>query len=178
MTTTQHRNLYCAYASDLQRDPAQPLHSTLLSARDPYCPHCTTPLHLSPGKAWAISKWTGDTERTFQLQNRFVVKCHRAGPDAQYCCVLCSKYADADTICGDVKALVKHVSDEHDVRELKREEDIVEVIEQSVGMARGSAGGAGKRDSGVGYPPPSMSRPSRRSASVVSGKGRRRMSWV
>ncbi|EMD65672.1 hypothetical protein COCSADRAFT_139900 [Bipolaris sorokiniana ND90Pr] len=164
-------HLYCQYAYDLQRDPTQPLHPTLLTTKDARCPHCAGSLHLSPGKAWEISKWAGDTERTFQVSNRFVVKCHRDGPDAQYCCVICSKYSDSDTICGDVKALVKHLSDEHDVRELKHEEDIVEVIEQVMVM--------GKRDSGVGYSgggTASRGSRSRRSASVVSGKGRRRKS--
>ncbi|EUC34709.1 hypothetical protein COCCADRAFT_35644 [Bipolaris zeicola 26-R-13] len=163
-------HLYCQYAYDLQRDPTQPLHPTLLTTRDARCPHCAGSLHLSPGKAWEISKWAGDTERTFQVSNRFVVKCHRDGPDAQYCCVICSKYSDSDTVCGDVKALVKHLSDEHEVRELKHEEDIVEVIEQVMVV--------GKRDSGVGYTGGAASRGSRsrRSASVVSGKGRRRKS--
>ncbi|KAJ6196718.1 hypothetical protein J3E72DRAFT_46586 [Bipolaris maydis] len=164
-------HLYCQYAYDLQRDPTQPLHPTLLTTKDGRCPHCAGSLHLSPGKAWEISKWAGDTERTFQVSNRFVVKCHRDGPDAQYCCVICSKYSDSDTICGDVKALVKHLSDEHEVRELKHEEDIVEVIEQVMVV--------GKRDSGVGYGgggAASRGSRSRRSASVVSGKGRRRKS--
>ncbi|EOA81684.1 uncharacterized protein SETTUDRAFT_98284, partial [Exserohilum turcica Et28A] len=163
--TSSPDHLYCAYAYDLQRDPTLPLPSSILLAKDPRCPHCTSKLHLSPGKAWEISKWAGDTERTFQVQNRFVVKCHRDGPDCQYCCVICSKYSDSDTICGDVKALVKHLSDEHEVRELKHEEDIMEVIEQP----------ASRRDSGIGQATSRKSR-TRRSASVVSGHGRRRRS--
>jgi hypothetical protein len=159
-------NLYCLYAYDLQRNPTQQLSPNITSERDPYCPHCKGELHLSPGKAWEISKWTDDTERTFQVQNRFVVKCHRDGPDGQYCCVICSKYADSDTICGDVKALIKHLSDDHDVRQLKHEEDIVEVIEQP----------ASRRDSGIGSSTSRGSRGgSRRSASLADG-GRRRKS--
>lgn len=155
-------NLYCAYAYDLQRNPTQQLASNITLDRDPYCPHCKGELHLSPGKAWEISKWADDTERTFQVQNRFVVKCHRDGPDGQYCCVICSKYADSDTICGDVKALIKHLSDDHDTRQLKHEEDIVEVIEQP----------ASRRDSGIGYSTSTRSKGSRRSASLAEG-GRR-----
>ncbi|CAN9309122.1 unnamed protein product [Alternaria alternata] len=134
--------------------------SRVAAATDPYCPHCKGALHLSPGKAWEISKWAGDTERTFQVQNRFVVKCHRDGPDGQYCCVICSKYAESDTVCGDVKALIKHLSDDHDVRELKHEEDIVEVIEQP----------GSRRDSGLGF---ASSKGSRRSASLASGRRRK-----
>ncbi|CAA9965343.1 hypothetical protein PTMSG1_08702 [Pyrenophora teres f. maculata] len=155
--------LYCAYAYDLQRNPTQPLSNNILSERDPYCPHCQGGLHLSPGKAWEICKWAGDTERTFQVQNRFVVKCHRDGPDGQYCCVICSKYADSDTICGDVKALIKHLSDDHEVRELKHEEDIVEVIEKL----------DNRRDSGIGRHGSMRGSRSRRSASVASGRRRR-----
>ncbi|KAI4637834.1 hypothetical protein J4E83_000652 [Alternaria metachromatica] len=158
-------NLYCVYAYDLQRNPTQQLATSIISDRDPYCPHCRGELHLSPGKAWEISKWADDTERTFQVQNRFVVKCHRDGPDGQYCCVICSKYADSDTICGDVKALIKHLSDDHDTRQLKHEEDIVEVIEQP----------GSRRDSGIGYSTSVRSKGSRRSASLAEG-GRRRKS--
>ncbi|KAI5363465.1 hypothetical protein J4E82_011572 [Alternaria postmessia] len=157
---SRSNNLYCVYAYDLQRSPTQQLSSSITSDRDPYCPHCKGALHLSPGKAWEISKWAGDTERTFQVQNRFVVKCHRDGPDGQYCCVICSKYAESDTVCGDVKALIKHLSDDHDVRELKHEEDIVEVIEQP----------GSRRDSGLGF---ASSKGSRRSASLASGRRRK-----
>ncbi|OAG26440.1 hypothetical protein CC77DRAFT_1004389 [Alternaria alternata] len=157
---SRSNNLYCVYAYDLQRSPTQQLSPSITSDRDPYCPHCKGALHLSPGKAWEISKWAGDTERTFQVQNRFVVKCHRDGPDGQYCCVICSKYAESDTVCGDVKALIKHLSDDHDVRELKHEEDIVEVIEQP----------GSRRDSGLGF---ASSKGSRRSASLASGRRRK-----
>jgi hypothetical protein len=153
-------DLYCSYAVDLQRDGTKSLSACITSNPSPYCPHCKGDLHMSPGKAWEISKWDNDCERTFQVQNRFVVKCHRDGPDGQYCCVICTKYADADTVCGDVKALVKHLSDEHDLRELKHEEDIVEVIEQPVS----------RRDSGIGY---GSARGSRRSASLASSRRRK-----
>jgi hypothetical protein len=153
-------DLYCSYAVDLQRDGTRSLSPSITSSPSPYCPHCKGGLHLSPGKAWEISKWDHDCERTFQVQNRFVVKCHRDGPDGQYCCVICTKYADADTVCGDVKALIKHLSDEHDIRELKHEEDIVEVIEQPVS----------RRDSGIGN---GSARRSRRSASLASSRRRK-----
>jgi hypothetical protein len=153
-------DLYCSYAIGLQRSPTQSLSPSITSSTSPYCPHCKGDLHLSPGKAWEISKWDDDCERTFQVQNRFVVKCHRDGPDGQYCCIICTKYADSDTVCGDVKALVKHVSDEHDVRQLKHEEDIVEIIEQPVN----------RRDSGIGY---GSARGSRRSASLASSRRRK-----
>jgi hypothetical protein len=116
---------------------------------------------MSPGKAWEICKWDMDCERTFQVQNRFVVKCHRDGPDGQYACVICSEYASCDTVCGDVKALVKHLSDDHDIRELKHEQDIVEVIEQPVGS---------RRDSGTAH---GSVRGSRRSASLAPSRRRK-----
>ncbi len=61
------------------------------------------------------------------------------------------------TICGDVKALVKHMCEDHKTAELKAEEDITEVVELALGEHR--------RDSGLSH---STSRSSRRSASVSS----------
>jgi len=65
-----------------------------------------------------------------------------------------------DTVCGDVKALIKHIWEDHSVGELKHEEDITEVVELVPDR---------RRDSGLGH---SMSR-SRRSASVgYGGRGK------
>lgn len=61
------------------------------------------------------------------------------------------------TICGDVKALVKHMCEDHNTAELKAEEDITEVVELALGEPR--------RDSGLSH---SASRSSRRSASASS----------
>jgi hypothetical protein len=70
-------DLYCSYAIDLQRSPTQLLSPSIVTQTSPHCPHCNGGLHLSPGKAWEISKWDDDCERTFQVQNRFVVKCRK-----------------------------------------------------------------------------------------------------
>ncbi len=70
---------------------------------------------------------------------------------------MCSRADDDITICGDVKALVKHIWEDHSTAELKSEEDITEVVELAMGEHR--------RDSGLGH---SSSRSSRRSASVGS----------
>jgi hypothetical protein len=70
-------DLYCSYAIDLQRSPTQLLSPSIVAQTSPHCPHCKGGLHLSPGKAWEISKWDDDCERTFQVQNRFVVKCRK-----------------------------------------------------------------------------------------------------
>lgn len=154
-------DLYCLYALDLQRHATQPLSESITSENKPYCPHCRHDLHLSPGKAWEVLKEDGGYQRCFQVSNRFVVKCHRDGPDGQYSCVICSRHAACDTVCGDVKALIKHIWEEHDVRELKHEEDIVEILEQP---------GRRRRDSVTGY---DVSRNSKRSASLASRSRRR-----
>lgn len=147
-------DLYCLYAIDLQRHRDQQLSDTITSESKPYCPHCKNDLHLSPGKAWEVVKRGDGYERCFQVSNRFVVKCHRGGADGQYTCVLCSRHADVDTVCGDVKALIKHIWEDHGVGELKHEEDITEVVELAPDR---------RRDSGLGH---STSRGSRRSASL------------
>lgn len=47
--------------------------------------------------------------------------------------MLCSRVDDDVTVCGDVKALVKHVCEDHGSSELKGEEDVVEVVEVGTG---------------------------------------------
>lgn len=154
--SSAHNDLYCPYASDLQQHRDLPLASSMTSDHVPSCPQCKRTLHLSPGKAWELYKEDAGFDRCFQVSNRFVVKCHRGGPDGQYACVLCSDSGSVNTVCGDVKALVKHLWSDHTIRDLKHEEDIVEVIEQPAGNRRDSALGKG------------TSRSSRRSASLAS----------
>ncbi|KAF2856926.1 hypothetical protein T440DRAFT_463138 [Plenodomus tracheiphilus IPT5] len=160
-TSPATSDLYCLYASDLQRHRDQSLASGIISDSVPSCPHCKGTLHLSPGKAWELFKEDDGFDRCFQVSNRFVVKCHRDGPDGQYACVLCSESGSVNTVCGDVKALVKHLWSDHTIRDLKHEEDIVEIIEQPVDH---------RRDSGTGH---GMSRSSRRSASMASSRRRK-----
>jgi hypothetical protein len=151
---SEPHDLHCLYAIDLQRHPSQQLADSITSGSKPYCPHCKHTLHLSPGKAWEVCKNEDGYERVFQVSNRFVVKCHRDGADGQYACVLCSRHAQVNTVCGDVKALIKHIWEDHGIAQLKHEEDITEVVELTVDR---------RRDSGVGH---STSRSSRRSASL------------
>lgn len=142
-------SLYCLYALDLQRYRDQQLSSCITSDLSPYCPQCKRTLHLSPGKAWELFKDDKDGfSRCFRVSNRFVVKCHQDGANGAYSCVLCSESASVETICGDVKALIKHVWEDHNVSELKREEDITEVIDS---IER-------RRDSAMGYNPLRSSR--------------------
>lgn len=152
-------SFFCSYANDLERHRSQQLCSSITHDQIPSCPHCKRTLHLSPGKAWEVVKSDTGYERCFQISNRFVVKCHRSGPDAGYACILCSKTDEFDdiAICGDVKALVKHICEDHNTKELKAEEDITEVVELALGERR--------RDSGLVH---STSRSSKRSNSVGS----------
>lgn len=151
---SEAHDLYCLYAIDLQQHRTQELSETITSDPNPYCPHCKSTLSLSPGKAWEVLKDEDGYERCFKVSNRFVVKCHRDGADGQYTCVLCTRHADCHTVCGDVKALIKHIWSDHSIAELKNEEDITEVVELKCDR---------RRDSGHGH---SVSNSSRRSASV------------
>lgn len=114
---------------DLQRHPSQNLHSSITDEGSPYCPYCRRELNLSPGKSWEIYKDDEGTERKFRIVNRFVVKCHRNSVDGGYSCVLCSKGQSVETVCGDAKALIRHVWMDHGVGELELEEDVIEVVE-------------------------------------------------
>lgn len=155
--STDTDSLYCSYARDLDRHRSQQLSPSITEASTPTCPDCMRTLHLSSGKTWEVLKKDTGHERCFQVSNRFVVKCHRPGADAGYACMLCSKADDDVTICGDVKALIKHLCEDHKTSEFKAEEDITEVVELALGERR--------RDSGLAH---SSSRSSRRSASVSS----------
>lgn len=155
--TTGTDTLYCSYAKDLERYRSQQLCPSITDASTPSCPDCRRTLHLSSGKTWEVLKKDTGYERCFQISNRFVVKCHRPGADAGYACMLCSKAGDDVTICGDVKALVKHMCEDHKTSEFKAEEDVTEIVELALGERR--------RDSGLAH---SSSRSSRRSASVCS----------
>lgn len=61
--------------------------------------------------------------------------------------MLCSNGASVDTVCGDVKALIRHVWMDHGVGELELEEDVVEVVEKVVERRRDSGLGSGSRRS-------------------------------
>jgi hypothetical protein len=161
--TTPHTQ-YCLYALDLQRHRSQPLASSITSDPSPYCPYCKRTLSLSPGKSWEVCKDNDGAERCFRIQNRFVVKCHRNSADGGYSCVLCSRSGSVDTVCGDVKALIRHVWMDHNADELELEEDVAEVVDKNVDRRRDSGFGSGYSSS------------SRRSVSLgpSRGRGRRR----
>ncbi len=147
--------LFCPFATSLQNFPTTPLASVLTtnprstSSHPPLdtCPTCHTVI-LSPASAksqsWRIDKdviidekydkGSGElvsvTERrTYRVDNRFIVKCHRDGreKDGRYACYLCFCYRGRDTICRDEERLVAHVSEGHEVGEYERDGDIVEV---------------------------------------------------
>lgn len=167
-TSTVPGGLYCPYATDLQRHPDQPLHSTLNHATEPYCPHCRRILNVSSGKSWEIFKDDDGIERRFRILNRFVVKCHRESADGGYCCILCTRAATVDTVCGDVKALVRHVWMDHGAGEFELEEDIEEGVEKFEARRR--------RDSVVSNRPLSRRQDSRRSVSLGPARRDRRVS--
>lgn len=81
------------------------------------------------------------------MQNRFVVKCHREGVDGGYSCVLCARSDSHETVCGDVKALVKHVWQDHDIEELEAEADVTEMGQKIAERRRDSVMGPSSRRS-------------------------------
>lgn len=156
--------VYCPYAQDLQRHPSQEMASAITDTSAPYCPYCRRDLNLAPGRSWEIYKNAHGMERCFRLQNRFVVKCHCDGVNGGYLCVLCTRNSNVSTVCGDVKALVRHVWMDHNAAELETDEDIIQVVD---GVDR-------RRDSGASFSD-SRKGSSRRSMSLGPGKGRRRL---
>jgi hypothetical protein len=64
-------------------------------------------------------------DRTYLLNNHFIIKCHRE--TAGFACVLCYRHRDSDTILESANGLVRHIWQKHDVREIEMDEDIREV---------------------------------------------------
>ncbi|KAL1613243.1 hypothetical protein SLS60_001475 [Paraconiothyrium brasiliense] len=86
------------------------------------------PLETLP--RWDIVKDDGIRERCFRIQNHFIVKCQQKGAASSYSCALCTQTNSCETVCGDVKALVKHVWQDHGISELQDEPTIAEVTER------------------------------------------------
>lgn len=132
-TPQPHTNrLFCIYARDLQRDPHLPLTDNYKAGGDNMCPYCHSYIATKPGKAWEIIVDSGKNfdehtkmlSRTFRVQNRFVIKCHRE--TGGFACVLCARFRASDTVCREIGALMEHLWKEHSSEDMGRDEDIVE----------------------------------------------------
>ena len=122
---TPSADLFCFYARNLQRTSSLPLADTFKTGGSGCCPYCHTHISSRPNKAWEMVKEDErhkGHDRVFLVGARFLVKSHR--PGGGYACVLCSHYKDADTVCGEIRALVEHLWKEHSCAELDAEEDI------------------------------------------------------
>ncbi|KAJ4357553.1 uncharacterized protein N0V89_002129 [Didymosphaeria variabile] len=125
--TKESPDLYCLYARNLQRNSSLPLADTFKSGGNGCCPYCHEHISTNPTKAWEIPKEDEQRKgghRTFLIGMRFLVKCHRMG--GGFACMLCSRWKEADTVCGEVRALVEHLWKEHSCVELEGDENIGE----------------------------------------------------
>jgi len=111
--------LYCRYAERLQETGA-PLDDNFSVDSSCACPQCGTKISIQPGRAWRIDKELVHEqsssgkyreqrieERTYYINNRFIVKCHRE--KAGFACLLCFRYRDSDTLCETIQRFVNHV---------------------------------------------------------------------
>ncbi|KAL6711695.1 hypothetical protein ACN47E_004629 [Coniothyrium glycines] len=106
--------LFCRYSLDLQYVQNKPLAAS-------FAPGKRTPTTIiDQGYETEILE-----TREFRLGQRFVLKCHT--PDGEYACTICNKNRDVDAICRNVESLVKHVGTFHNVDELDKENDLLEV---------------------------------------------------
>jgi hypothetical protein len=126
--------LYCRYAERLQETGA-PLDDNFSVEGSCACPQCGTKISIQPGRAWRIDKELvhraggrerehGEQveERTYYINNRFLVKCHRE--KAGFACLLCFRYRDNDTLCETIQRFVNHIWKKHSVAEYEAETDI------------------------------------------------------
>lgn len=125
--TRATHGLYCIYALDLQNHTEQPLADNFKDRGDGRCPYCSVIIPTRPGRAWEIVREDEreGVDRTFLVQNRFVVKSHREG--GKFACILCSQGRPVDTVCESVAGLVDHIWKEHFCEEYERDIDIVKV---------------------------------------------------
>ncbi|RYP65472.1 hypothetical protein DL771_008299 [Monosporascus sp. 5C6A] len=181
--------LFCRYSLDLQHTRNKPLASSFAPGGDCRCPACGVRLAAAqPDDFWAITKrvvvkshddgtssGSGgyerhgqrrqelvEEEREFHLGQRFVVKCHT--PDGEFACLLCNRHRDADALCRSVEALVNHVGRRHDVSELEREADLLEIPRQPSQVERAALPPA--------VPMPPSSPPARREVEGLDRRGR------
>jgi hypothetical protein len=131
--------LFCAYALDLQSSPKQELDEKCFGPGcHNACPACGTIVVIQEGRAWRIDKTVHkgprtteefDEEvferRTFLVENRFIVKCHRE--QAGFACVICARNRDYDTVCSDTAGLVRHLWKKHEVEDFEDDDDITEL---------------------------------------------------
>ena len=118
--------LFCRYALDLQHNSHLPLSSNFSPHGNKRCPTCRTHILVRPGKAWEVILGSGGRHarrKRFLVRNAFVVKSHREG--GGFACVLCAQWADADTVCRSIEALMEHLWKDHTCEEMERDEDIV-----------------------------------------------------
>ena len=128
--------LFCKYAMELQ-DTGAPLDISFAQGGSHACPVCGTRIGVQPGRAWRIDKELVHEkrasgkfedefieERTYFINNRFIVKCHREG--AGFACILCFRYRDADTLCESAQRFVNHIWKKHSVAEYDADPDIEE----------------------------------------------------
>jgi hypothetical protein len=126
--------LYCRYAERLQGTGA-PLDDNFSADSSCACPQCGTKISIQPGRAWRIDKELVHEqsssgkyqearieERTYYINNRFIVKCHRE--KAGFACLLCFRYRDSDTLCETIQRFVNHIWKKHSVAEYEVEPDI------------------------------------------------------
>jgi hypothetical protein len=136
--------LYCRYAERLQQTGA-PLDDNFSMDSSCACPQCGTKISIQPGRAWRIDKELVHEqsssgkyreehieERTYYINNRFIVKCHRE--KAGFGCLLCFRYRDSDTLCETIQRFVNHIWKKHSVAEYEAEPDIEtkEVFEKRI----------------------------------------------
>jgi hypothetical protein len=136
--------LFCRYAETLQSRPGA-LSTAFSPSGDGHCPTCGVLLSVDTRDVWVFStQGGGQTIREYQMDARFVVKCHTC--DGRFACVLCNRFRDVDCVCRDVEALVKHLATQHTPDEFERDADLVKIKGgpgSVVGLATGVPAGAG-----------------------------------
>lgn len=140
LTFNRSGPLFCRLAEDLQRSD-RPLGRRVLENG---CPDCGALVRMDDddGRPWLVVKEVVKDrvsrpvdegmevveyveERRYEVTERFLMKCHREGRG--FACWLCYRSREEDTLCKGVDGLVRHLGEEHGVKEMEREVDLRDV---------------------------------------------------
>lgn len=116
-------SLYCPYSEDLQHIPKNPISSSFSPGGSHACPACGVRINIDAQNTWIFESSGGRNVPDVRITARFILKCHTE--DGEFACLLCHRYRDVDSICGNPESLVRHLGQVHSIEQMEREEDLV-----------------------------------------------------
>ena len=115
-------SLYCPYSEDLQHIPKNSISSSFAPGVSHSCPACGVRINIDSQNTWIFESAGGRNVPDVRITARFILKCHTE--NGEFACLLCHRYRDVDSICGNPESLVRHLGQVHSIEQMEREEDL------------------------------------------------------